>query len=113
MYRLQISSSINYSVVMRPQRQLEVTALNYAFIYVPEGVNRFNVIKSKGVKFITPTGRSIDLANNKSEEVQVDVQHGEAGLWRIKVVYDKMYIEGIPPYIGISPVQMLIPAPTK
>jgi hypothetical protein len=112
-YRLQISSSINYSVVMRPQRQLEVTALNYAFIYVPEGVNRFNVIKSKGVKFITPTGRSIDLANNKSEEVQVDVQHGEAGLWRIKVVYDKMYIEGIPPYIGISPVQMLIPAPTK
>ncbi|HEY6504861.1 MAG TPA: DUF4838 domain-containing protein [Chitinophagaceae bacterium] len=112
-YRLTFSPVINQSVVMRPTRQLKTTSLNYAFIYVPEGVSKFNVIKSRVVKFVTPTGRKVDLTNDKEEDIQVDVQKGESGLWRIKFIADRMYIEGIPPYIGTSPGQMLIPAEKK
>ena len=107
-YRLKFSPVINYSLVIRSTRQLKTTSLNYAFIYVPEGVSKFNIIKSRIVKFITPTGRKVDLVNDKEEDIQVAVQKGEAGLWRIKLLADRLYIEGIPPYVGISPLQMLI-----
>lgn len=112
-YRLSFSPAMNQSIVMRPNRHLRTTSLNYAFIYVPEGVKKFNVIKSRVVKFITPTGRKIDLTSDKEEDIQVDVQKGEFGLWRIKLIADRLYIEGIPPYIGTSPSQMLIPADSR
>lgn len=109
-YRLTYSKEINYSLVMRPDRPLKTTSLNYAFIYVPEGINSFNVIKSRTVQFITPAGRQVGLLNDKEEEIQVEVKKGEAGLWRIKLLSDRLFIEGIPPYVGIVPGQMLIPA---
>ncbi|MDP4261653.1 MAG: DUF4838 domain-containing protein [Bacteroidota bacterium] len=112
-FQLAFSPSVNYSLVMRPTRQLKCTMLNYAFFYVPEGVKAFNVIKAGTVKLITPTGRKIDLTNNKPEDLQVQVQEGEAGLWRIKPLYDQLYLEGVPPYLGASPKQMLIPAGIK
>ncbi len=112
-YRLQFSPELNFSVVMRPYRQLQTTSINYAFIYVPEGITHFNVIKSRTVQFITPTGRPVDLVNDKEEDLQVEVKKGEVGLWRIKLLADKLYVEGIPPYIGLSAAQMLIPAEDK
>lgn len=112
-YRLKFSPSVNYSVVMRPKRQIQTTALTYAFIYVPEGVQRFNVIKSRVIDFVTPAGRIVNLDDESKGEVQVEVKKGESGLWRIKLLADKLYIEGIPPYLGTSPSQMLIPANVK
>lgn len=109
-YRLKFSPSVNYSVVMRPQRQIQTTSLNYAFIYVPEGVKTFNVTKGKILNMLTPTGRQVKLDDEKVIEATVDVLKGEAGLWRIKFLADRLYIEGIPPYLGTSPWQMLIPA---
>lgn len=112
-YRLTFSSGMNQSVVMRPSRHLKSTSLNYAFVYVPEHVTKFNVIKSRTVKFITPTGRIVDLANDKEEDIEVEVKKGESGLWRIKLLVDRVFIEGLPPYIGTSAQQMLIPAGNK
>ena len=112
-FRFSFSPSVNYSMVMRPSRQIRVPSLTYAFIYVPEGVKRFNVIKSSLLEFITPTGRTVSYKTDKPEDVQVEVQNGEAGLWRIKPIYGQLYIEGIPPYVGISARQMLIPAGIK
>jgi hypothetical protein len=112
-FQLSFSPSINYSNVMRPERPIKNTMLNYAFVYVPENVKRFNVIKASIVDFITPTGRVIPLRNNKAEEIQIEVRPGEAGLWRIKPLADQLYIEGIPPYLGTSARQMLIPAGIK
>jgi hypothetical protein len=109
-FRVAFSPSVNFSMVMRPARQIKNTMLNYAFFYVPEGVKRFNVLKKSVVIFITPTGRKVALDNNKPEELQVQVQDGEAGLWRIKPLYDQFYLEGVPPYLGTSPRQMLIPS---
>jgi hypothetical protein len=109
-YKLTFSPEMNQSLVMRPSRNVKTTSLNYAFIYVPDGVTKFNVIKSRTVKFVTPTGRIVDLNVDKEEDIQVNVQKGESGLWRIKMLSDRMYIEGIPPYIGTSASQMLIPA---
>jgi hypothetical protein len=109
-FRLSFSAPVNYSMVMRPSRHIKTTAVNYAFIYVPAGVTRFNIIKSSVVEFITPTGRKVSFTNNKPEDLKVDVLNGEAGLWRVKPLYADLYIEGIPPYLGISAKQMLIPA---
>jgi hypothetical protein len=98
---------------MKPGRQINSTAINYCFIYVPEGTKKINIIKSSLLGRITPTGRKIDYMTDKGEEIQVDVQKGEEGLWLIKPVYGKLFVEGIPPYLGTSASQMLIPANIK
>ena len=112
-FQLSMSPAINYSNVMRPSRPIKCTMLNYAFFYVPADVKNFNVIKAATVDFITPTGRHISLSTKKAEEIQVEVKPGESGLWRIKPLYDQLYLEGVPPYLGTSPKQMLIPAGIK
>jgi hypothetical protein len=112
-FRAIFSPAVNFSMVMRPNRPIKCTLLNYSFIYVPEGVRIFNVMKNSIVEFITPTGRKVPLMNNKPEDLQVQVLPGEAGLWRMKPLADQFFVEGIPPYLGISPRQMLIPAGIK
>jgi hypothetical protein len=112
-FQLSMSPAINFSNVMRPSRPIKCTMLNYSFFYVPADVKRFNVIKAGTLEFITPAGRKISLLTKKAEEIQVEVQPGEAGLWRIKPLYDQLYLEGVPPYLGTSPRQMLIPAGIK
>jgi hypothetical protein len=108
-----ISPPINYSMVIRATRPLQTTALNYAFIYVPEGVKKFNVMKTSLLHFVTPTGREISYMTGEAKDLQIDVKPGEAGLWRISPVYDQFFVEGIPPYLGTSPQRMLIPAGLK
>ncbi|MEK7225246.1 MAG: DUF4838 domain-containing protein [Bacteroidota bacterium] len=109
-FRLKFSPSVNFSMVMRPGRQINSTALFYSFIYVPEGTKKFNIIKSSLLGLITPTGRQLDFMTDKPDDIQVEVQKGEAGLWRLKPMYGKFFVEGIPPYLGTSARQMLIPA---
>lgn len=109
-FRIAFSPAINYSLVMRPDRPIKNTVLNYAFFYVPEQVKRFNILKKGTIELITPTGRKISMPDKKEEEKQVQVLSGEAGLWRFKPLADELFMEGIPPYIGTSPKQMLIPA---
>lgn len=112
-YKISFSRSINYSMVMRPDRHIRPSLFNYAFIYVPEGVKRFNLLKVSLFEFTTPTGRKVSYMNDKVEDVQVDVMNGEAGLWRLKPAYYQFYIEGIPPYVGTSAERMLIPTGIK
>ncbi len=112
-FRLTFSQSVNYSMVMRPGRQLATPAFFYSFLYVPEGTKKFNVIKSATLELITPAGRHVTFGKDIGEDVQVDVQKGEAGLWRMKLVTGKLYVEGIPPFVGTSVTQMLIPADSK
>jgi Domain of unknown function (DUF4838) len=112
-FRLKFSPPINYSMVMRPGRQINSTVVNYSFIYVPEGTKKFNIIKTSHVGLITPTGRKVDFLTDRADDIQVEVQKGEGGLWRVKPLYGKLFVEGIPPYLGISASQMLIPAGIK
>jgi hypothetical protein len=112
-FRFNFSPAINFSMVMRPTMQIKCTMLNYAFFYVPEGVKKFNVLKMRQVEFITPTGRKVSMMKDTPEDIQVTVQDGESGLWRIKPLYDQLFLEGVPPYLGTSPGQMLIPAGIK
>lgn len=109
-FKINFSNDINFSAVARPASHIQSRTLDYAFIYVPENVSSFNVIKSSVVEFITPTGRRMRFDSGKPQDIQIDVKAGEAGLWRIKYLYERLYLEGIPPYIGLSPKQMLIPA---
>lgn len=111
-FRIDFSNSINSSQLMQAARQVQSKLLTYAFIYVPEGVNRFNFMKNRIVEFITPSGRSLKYLNDRQEDIQVEVNKGEAGLWRVKLA-GNLYVEGIPPYLGTSPVRMLIPDENK
>jgi hypothetical protein len=112
-FRLAFSPAVNHSMVSRPWRQITSNAFFYAFIYVPEGTKSFNVIKTGNLGLITATGRKINFTDNTAEDVQVEVLKGEEGLWRVKPMYGKFYVEGIPPYMGMSAPQMLIPAAEK
>ncbi|HLG38903.1 MAG TPA: DUF4838 domain-containing protein, partial [Chitinophagaceae bacterium] len=112
-FRFSFSPSVNFSMVMRPGQQINSTALFYAFIYVPEGTKKFNVVKTINLGLVTPTGRKVNFTDNKAEDVQVEVRKGEEGLWRVKPLYGKLFVEGIPPYLSTSARQMLIPAGIK
>lgn len=112
-YRIKYSPVVNYSVVMRPRLQLTTPALFYSFIYIPKGTRYFNVSRDGGLHLITPTLREIKYESVKSEVVQIPVGKDEAGLWRIKLATGKIFMEGIPPYIGTSARQMLIPVENK
>lgn len=112
-FSLKFSPSVNFSMLMRPGMQINSTALFYSFIYVPEGTKKFNIIKTSLLGLITPTGRKLDFMTDKAEDIQVEVQQGERGLWQLKPLYGKLFVEGIPPYLGTSASQMLIPAGIK
>lgn len=112
-YRIKFSPPMHYSAVMRPRLPLTTPALYYSFLYVPEGTKYFNISRDGGLQLITPTGRMIKYDGTKNEIVQVQVQKGETGLWRIKLATGKLFIEGIPPFIGTSATQMLIPVQGK
>ncbi len=107
-YRLWFSPDIRYSLLMHPAMQIKTTAFNFAFLYVPEQVSHFRVMKTGDLHLLTPAGREIKLPSGLSDET-IDVRKGESGLWRIKLLSADFYAEGIPPCIGFSPRRMLVP----
>jgi hypothetical protein len=109
-FKVAFSPAVDYSMVMRADRPVNATGIYYGFLYVPPGVKKFNIVKTIVLHLVTPTGRKINFNDNKQEDVQVEVLKGEEGLWQIKPLNGKLYVEGIPPYLGTSAYQMLVPA---
>lgn len=112
-YTIRFSKPVNYSMVIRPSRQLRATWANNFLFYVPPGTRSFNMMKEIAVNMKTPTGRVIELSTQKREEVLVEVRPGEEGLWKITFFAGDIFIEGVPPYLGVNAAQMLIPANVK
>jgi hypothetical protein len=112
-YTIRFSKPINYSMVIRSSRQLRATWGNNFLFYVPPGVKQFNIIKNIAFKLIAPGGRIVDVEDKKEGEVAVDVKPGEEGLWKIAFFTGNIYIEGVPPYLGVNASQMLVPAYVK
>jgi len=112
-YIVNFSPVINFSNVMRNDRQLICSSIFNAFIYVPEGTKKFNVSKTIVLNMVTPTGRKITFPDDIPADAQIEVLKGEEGLWHVKPVYGKFFVEGIPPYFSTSASQMLIPKGVK
>jgi len=66
--------------------------------------------KNKILKLMSPTGRVLEYTANKQESIIVDVQENETGLWQIFGQAGSLYIEGVPPYLGITADKMLVPS---
>ena len=116
MFVLKFSNDIDYSIVIKPDYTINTTSsagLNYFWFYVPKGVKKFQVTKTVVLLLISPTGREIDKQNNLDETFFVDVLPGEEGIWRIGQQAGSIYLEGVPPYIGDHPTNMLVPAYLK
>lgn len=112
-FKILFSSSLNYSILVSARQRLNSNYCNNLFAFVPKEVKNFSVWKSIEVKLQTPTGRIVDLANKKEEEVEVKVLPGEEGLWKIIFFSGSLYIDGLPPVLGLKPSHMLIPAGLK
>ena len=113
MFSLKFSPTIAFSVVMSAEKTLltsSVTGLNTFYFSVLPGAKRFVVHKNKVLKLMSPTGRILDYSANKQESIVVDVQDNETGLWQIFSQAGGLYIEGVPPYLGISANRMLLPS---
>ncbi len=116
MFVLDFSQAIDFSIVARVDKKILTTSaagLNIFYFFVPKGVKTFRVIKSVVVKFQTSTMRIIDFANNKEESFDVEVKPGEDGIWIIFDQAGSICLEGVPPYFGIHPSRMLVPAYLK
>ncbi len=107
-FRIFFSPAISYSMLITPLNRFSSYSLHLCF-YVPKGTTTFRVFKDISAKLISPTGREVDMSTQKAEEIDVPVLKGEEGLWMILFVNGKFHIEGVPPFIGINPYQMLIP----
>lgn len=59
---------------------------------------------------MSPTGRLLEYTANKQESIVVEVKENETGLWQIFAQAGGLHIEGVPPYLGVVPDKMLLPA---
>ena len=55
----------------------------------------------------------VRLVARKFAKLQVEVKDGETGLWLVKPLNGKLYVEGIPPFFSTSAARMLIPAQVR
>ena len=113
MFSLKFSPAITYSVVMSAEKTLltsSVTGLNTFYFSVLPEAKRFVIHKNKVLKLMSPTGRVLEYTSNKQESIVVDVKENETGLWQIFGQAGALYIEGVPPYLGITPDKMLLPS---
>ena len=116
MFMLKFSPGINYSITIRPREKLLTTTVwgyNTFYFYVPPGVKKFLVSKTVSLIIETPSGRSINMEGGAEETRMIDVQNNEAGIWKIFKQSGSLYLEGVPPYLGIHPSTMLVPANLK
>jgi len=107
-FRIGFSPSISYATIVTAQNRLSAYT-KYMCFYVPHGTAQFTVFKDISAILVSPTGRTVDMNDKKMEEIDVTVMPGEDGLWMINFLSGKFHIEGIPPFIGMDPDQMLIP----
>ncbi len=113
MFSLKFSPAISYSVIMSSEKTLltsSVTGLNTFYFSVMPGATRFVIHKNKVLKLMSPTGRVLEYTANKQESIVVDVKENETGLWQIFGQAGSLYIEGVPPYLGIIADKMLVPS---
>lgn len=116
MFVLNFSPGINYSITIRPQEKLltsTVASYNIFYFYVPAGVKKFQISKTVSLLLETPAGRTINLEGGAEETRVIDVQNNEAGIWKIYKQSGQLYLEGVPPYLGVHPSTMLVPASLK
>lgn len=113
MFALKFSPDVTFSVMMNAERTLltsSVTGLNTFYFSVLPGTKRFIIHKSKVLKLMSPTGRLLEYTANKQESIVVEVKENETGLWQIFAQAGGLHIEGVPPYLGVVPDKMLLPA---
>ncbi len=111
MFILNFSQGIKYSLVLTPYDKLVTTTVagyNIFYFLVPRGVKKFLCTKTVTLQLKSPSGRIIDKQNGADESFYVDVLPGEEGIWTIEKQSGSIYLEGVPPYLGDSPSEMLI-----
>lgn len=116
MFILGFSPSVSYSAEFGADAKIATNSsggLNVFYFYVPAGVKRFMVTKSAILLLRSPAGRVLDRRNNIEESFAVDVAENESGIWAIEGQAGYLYIEGVPPYLGVSPATMLVPSYLK
>ncbi len=116
MFVPQFSKNIYVSIVMKPKEQILTTSaagLNTYYFYVPQGVTNFRLIKSNALTLNSPTGRKIEFQVIREETANIEIKPGEEGIWTISGQGGSVFIDGVPPYLGNSPVNMLVPSYVK
>lgn len=111
-FNVRFSGQLHFNVVVSPDLILQtssVTGLNNFIVKVPEGVTQIVINKSKSLKVLSPAGRQIDFADNKTGAYVVEIKKGETGDWLFFYQAGILNIEGIPPYLGIDPNRFLAP----
>jgi hypothetical protein len=62
---------------MRPEDKLILRRSIILYLCARKGQKNSTFIKTNLLRLITPTGRQLDFMNDKSMDIQVDVQKGE------------------------------------
>ncbi|MCB0471620.1 MAG: DUF4838 domain-containing protein, partial [Flavobacteriaceae bacterium] len=112
MFSIVFSPAVLYSVIMNNNRMIQtssVTGLNTFYFSVLPKTKNIVIHKSKILKLVSPVGRLLDFNNNKQESNIVDIRENEFGIWQVFYQAGDLFIEGVPPYLGVTLEQMLLP----
>lgn len=111
-FNIRFQGDIRYNLVMSSDRVTEtssIAGLNNFYFVVPGAVKKIIVHKSKTVKLRSPAGRVIEFMENKQDSHTVEILKGEEGMWQVFYQVGNLFIEGVPPYLGMEPGKFLMP----
>ncbi|MEK6480080.1 DUF4838 domain-containing protein [Catalinimonas sp. 4WD22] len=108
-FKFQTSRNYPYALMANNQSKVSTWDRSNFYFYVPEGTEKFLVIREIVFTLKSPTGREISKDTEGKQTVEVGVKPGEAGVWQIVRQKGSFYFEGIPPFVSGSPQQLLIP----
>jgi hypothetical protein len=112
-FNIRFLGNIRYNVMMAADRVTEtssVAGLNNFYFAVPAGVKKFILHKSKTIKLRSPSGRVLEFTDNRQDSHTVEVRAGEEGIWQVFAQVGNLFIEGVPPYLGVEAGKFLLPA---
>ena len=79
-----------------------------SFIFmVPQGVKKFVIISDGPLALLKPDGTKLTKPQGNMWEVEVG--EGESGIWRILEQAGMFYLAGVPPFVALSPQDLIIP----
>src|SRR5690606_28598391 len=94
---------LRYSILATAQYPIRYAFYNNYYIYVPADTRVFYITKTHYLQLFDPTGKRTAYATQESKLVEVKVDKGKHGWWRVQMQLRDIYFTGIPPLLSRDP----------
>lgn len=100
--------SAMFSIIASQQIPLLGGSSNNLYFYVPEGTKKFYIMKSH-LLLIYNSKNELKKFPEADRQLEINVQKGEEGWWRVQIQREQLMLIGIPPFVSRDPRSFLFP----